>query len=519
MALMIGYNGMERTTRGGDPWLFAVILPTLISLVLIAFDARLLHWYMIPVTICGMLVAPDVVDWAARRLDTFDPRALVGLFGFHFFYLAPILHVMLDYWPRFIDPLPDWKAGLGAMATLNVLGLCVYRVVLNLRVPSTRSPRIVRKLNDRVFVQLGWLAFAVGLAGFVAVIIHFGGLSGYVSAAADDRDSFIGYGWLLLIGESFPLVGFVVAVVRFRVALTGRPATLSALFLVFAITQFAVGGLRGSRSNTIWPLLIGLIVVHLAVRPVTRRALAAMGISFLVFMYAYGVYKSAGSEILFATKGTTSVTELGDETGRTMPTMLLGDLGRSDIQAVLLHHERAGYAPLSYGVTYVGAAAFMIPDASRPEWMRDKVQAGTDMLMGTGAFDSGWRSSRIYGLAGEALLNFGPAGSVASFAVLAAVVRTARRRYLGARLSRESGVAVMSGIAGVIVILALGSDLDNLLWYLVKTALPLVTVVFFSRRTHHTSPHDLARVPPHPAGPVRDELAGRHRRASVTSVA
>ena len=482
-SVLAGEHPPRLIDRGGDAWFPAVVLPALTSTVLSALDGRLWHWYLIPVTLCGMLLANDVVDWAAGRLDAFDPRALVGLFGLHFFYLAPILHVMLDYWPAYIEPLDDWRAGLGAMATLNVIGLCVYRFTLGL--PPRTAPRraVLWLLNVRWFAHLGVLAFVVSLVGFLALIAHFGGLTGYLAAAADDRDAFDGYGWLLLIGESFPLVGFVVAVIRFRNTLASRPMSLTATFAVFAIVQFIVGGLRGSRSNTIWPLLIGLIVVHLAVRPVSRRTLAAMAAVFLAFMYGYGVYKSTGSEILSTAEGGSSVTALGDETGRTVPAMLLGDLGRSDVQAVVLNHQQAGYAPLAHGITYVSAAAFAIPDRVRPAWMRDKVEVGTDMLGGQGSYAAGDRSSRIYGLAGEAVLNFGPAGAVASFAVLGFIVRAARRRYARALTESDPGAAVLCGITGVCVILAVGSDLGNIAWFLVKTALPLTTVVVLAGAT------------------------------------
>ncbi|MEU4792269.1 hypothetical protein AB0F95_21425 [Micromonospora tulbaghiae] len=462
-----------------------------------AVDNRLWHWYLIPVTLCGILIAPDVVACAAKRLDLFDPQALVGLFGFHFFYLAPILHVLMDYWAPEIPPLPDWRSGLGAMAALNVFGLTAYRICVGLPNGGRVRRHMVWSLNVRRFARLGWLAFVIGLIGFAAILVRFGGPVAYLDTAADDRLGFAGQGWLLLIGESFPFIGFVVVAIRYRGKLASRPNLLTAVFLAFAAAQFLAGGLRGSRSNTIWPLLVGLVVVHLVVRPIARRTLVPMAVAFMAFMYVYGVYKSTGSEIVRAGSDGRSVVELGDETGRTLPALLLGDLGRADIQAVVLERQQAATAPLGYGLSYLASVKFLVPDTLHPEWLRDKSQLGTDMVYGEGTYASVRQSSRIYGLGGEALLNFGPAGVIVSYAVFGFAVRAARRRYALALTRTDLGAAVFSAIGGVSVILALGSDLGNVWWFMVKTGAPLAILVVLARTSRSS-----ARDPHSPVGRI-----------------
>lgn len=477
---------MEERWAKATAWAVSAFVVISASVVAALLDERLWHWYLIPVTACGVLAAVDVVEWARRRLDTFDPQALLGLFGVHFFYLAPVLHVLLDFWPAFIDPLTDWRAGLGVMATINAGGLVIYRFVVGLRLaPLDRKP--TAPVNHRSFINTGKLAVLIGMIGFAGIVAKFGGPAGYLASASDDRGALAGTGWLLLVAESFPLVGFIVYVVSRREKLTMRPRLLMMAIALFGLTQFLVGGLRGSRSNTIWPVLIGLILVHLLIRPIRRRRLLVLGAVFVAFMYGYGVYKSAGSETLQAVNGSGSISELSSDTGRTLPAMLLGDLGRADIQAVVLDREQRSVAPLSYGATYLGALGFMIPDSMQPDWMVSKVEAGTDMIYGAGTADAGGRSSRIYGLAGEAILNFGPVGAALSFVVLALFIRAARRRYLAAP-GQDLGTMLFSAVVCVCSILALGSDLDNLMWFLVKTTLPIAAVVFVARKSGQTEP-------------------------------
>ena len=88
-----------------------------------------MHWFIAPVMLCGVIIGQDVVRWLRGELNVFDPIGVIGLYGFHFFFVAPLLHV---HWGFFMDaspPPPDWRPWLGGMATLNLLGLVIYRFV------------------------------------------------------------------------------------------------------------------------------------------------------------------------------------------------------------------------------------------------------------------------------------------------------------------------------------------------------------------------------------------------------
>src|SRR5437588_10852622 len=56
---------------------------------------RFLHWFVLPVACCGALIGIDAVDWLRGRVHLLDPVGILGLYGLHFFFLAPLLHV---YW-------------------------------------------------------------------------------------------------------------------------------------------------------------------------------------------------------------------------------------------------------------------------------------------------------------------------------------------------------------------------------------------------------------------------------------
>ncbi|MDQ7905747.1 hypothetical protein RB614_14605 [Phytohabitans sp. ZYX-F-186] len=453
--------------------LSATVVPAA-SLVLAVVDPRLGHWFLVPVTVCGVLVGVDVVDWLRRRRDVLDPQALVGLLGLHFFYLAPILHVLCDYWMRESFPAGDWRDALGAMALLNAAGLAVYRAVLAVR--PRRGTRAML-LRQGTFYAAGLAAVAVGVGAFAVEVALLGGWQGFVSTMTGNRADLEGLGWVLIVAESFPLVAFALVTFRWREVLARHPALVPLLLLVFAAAQFVVSGARGSRNNTVWPVLAGLILVHYLVRQVRRRTLVGFALVFVTFMYAYGLYKGAGTQVLDIARGQRTVAEISDRTGRDLPTMLLGDLARADVQALVLERIRTGQAAPAMGATYLTAPAFAVPQWLAPDPPPGKVEAGTDAIFGSGAYEAGLRSSRVYGITGEAVLNFGPLGGLLSFALFGLVVRAARRFCTAARSSPDLARRLLAPSVTVIAISALSWDADNLVWFCLKHVMPLAAVV------------------------------------------
>jgi hypothetical protein len=469
------------------------VVAVVLAFVLLVPELR--HWMIFPVAACGALVAPDLYDWASGELDVLDPQAVIALVGTHFFVLAPLLHVTLDAWPRYLEPVEDWRQALGTMAALNLAGLLLYRVVLAIPDRARRTP--VARLDRRRFQTLGWAVVLTSLTTFVALVVAFGGPANYVATLTSLDKDLAGYGPVFLASSCFPLVVFVLVLLRGRAVLRRRPFLLIVLVIAFALLQFVVAGLHGSRSSVIWPVLIAIGACHLLVTPLRRRALVIALIAIGGFMYLYGFYKSAGAEALDIFTGNRSVDELSGETGRDIPLLLLGDLARADIQALTLDRELMRPDLTGGGVTYLGDLLFLVARDVRPD-VPDKVAVGTDLLYGSGAYDSGTRSSQIYGLAGEATLNFGPVGAVLSFIPLALVVRAARSRYRSALLpDAPVDQRLLASVLPIVVVLVLTADLDNLLWWAVNDVVVFICLVLLSRR----------KQPPPPA----------HARPAITS--
>ncbi|MET1074467.1 MAG: hypothetical protein ABWY11_17600 [Umezawaea sp.] len=461
-------------------WMLGALVVGALVGAFVLFVPPLRHWMVFPVAVSGVLVAPDFVDWARGRLDVLDPQAVIALVGAHFFVLAPLLQVTLDSWPRYLEPVTDWRSALGTMAALNVAGLLLYRALL--AAPDRPRPTPVARVDLTRLAALGSGVVLVSLTAFAALVAGFGGPAGYVAALSNLDKDLAGYGPLFLVASCFPLVAFVLVVLRGRDLLRRRPLLVVVLVVAFALVQFAAAGLHGSRSSVIWPVLMAIGTCHLLVTPLRKRTLVATLIAICGFMYLYGFYKSAGADAVDIFTGDRSVEEISSDTGRDIPLLLLGDLARADIQALALDRELARPDLAGNGLTYLGDLLFLVARDLRPD-VPDKVAIGTDLLYGPGSYESGTRSSQIYGLAGEATLNFGPFGAVLSFIPLGLVVRLARSRHRAALLpGAPVDVRLLASWLPIVVILVLTADLDNVLWFAVNNVAVLACVVLLSRR-------------------------------------
>jgi hypothetical protein len=459
-------------------WLLSSSATFCVVLWLVTTDPDLIHWMVIPTAIAGTLIGVDAAAWVLKGYDAMDPRGLIGLFGYHFFFLVPLLHVKWDYWPQYVAPAEDWRQSLGMLAVINMVGLLIYRFGISLRVHTERPPR--RRVDKDAFLR--WLvpAVLVSLLASMVTVARFGGVQAYWQVITESRDSLEGAGYLLLIAEAWPLLLFAGIVVAKSTWLRDHRWFLLGLIVAFVVAQLLAGGLRGSRSNTIWPALIALGIVHHLVRPFRRWALVFAGVVLVSFMYIYGLYKGAGTEVTSVLSGEVEAGVLAEETGRTTETVVLEDLGRAGIQAIVIDRQRTLDGPRpANGEGYVGDVLKFLPD----EWMggtRDKVALGTQTLYGMDAFEQQQRSSRIYGLVGEGVLNFGIFFAALPFLAWTLYVRYATRVHLRAARHAGLGPKLLAPVLSITAILMMGSDLDNVIWFLAKQALPLAFVVWLS---------------------------------------
>jgi hypothetical protein len=460
-----------------DP--FNMILAGCISfLILCAFLAIYtgpFDWFLLPILLCGCLSGIDMIAYLRGQLDTFDPLGVLGMFAYYFFYIAPLLTVATEYHSKFLPAVPNWTDWIGWMALINAGGLILY--LASRRIFPVRRPRtawVVRAPSFFTAISTA-LPIALGLQTFV--FVKFDGITGFMRAFTErDNAAFSGMGYVFLIAETFPVFLAIAVLVWKREFLKRSPWVFIALLVVaFFLLKLLCGGLRGSRTITVFGLFWIAGAIHVWVRPVPRKFLA-IGVCFIfLFMYLYGFYKDVGVGAFEALNDSSKIDKLENNSGRTVYEVLLSDLARTEIQATLLYQVVTGDYEFRYGKTYLQDFAFFIPHALWQDRPEGKVTAGTEALFGRGSYDPVvHRATYIYGLAGESMLNFPPIFAPLAFIALAFVVSRLRSFMLA---DKDDLRLLLIPVFAYGSVLLMGSDLDNLLFASLSIAIaPLILI-------------------------------------------
>ncbi len=472
-------RGRLRTHAPGS-FVISVLICLTVTWVFVMLSDAFRHWFVFPVFLAGVLIVTDAVDWARGRMDLFDPVGLVGLIGSLHFFFAPLLHVYWNLWIEDVRYPPDWREWLGRMAVLNVIGLLAYHATrgsrsLHQKVGPAKTKWVLHRGRFRVALMI---ALPVAAAFSVWIYLRYGGLTGYVSSYVSNRESFSGAGWIFMFADSFPiLLLFAYAtVVAARQAARRWPVIVFVLLTVFLL-RFGFGALRGSRSTLVWALIWAVGVIHLWVRPLSRKLIAAGTVGVFLLIYFLAFYKGVGPDALTAFEGTRRRAQLEEETRNNIRRVLLIDLGRSSIQSYLLYRltnlEDYDYG---WGRTYGAGLAVVVPRQLWPDRPVLKVKEGTEAVYGRDSFGPFRQASFVYGLAGEAMLNFGAWTVPVVYGLFGLLVRAVRRLIF--RLDGDDVRRLIYPFLSALCLVVLLSDSDNVTIFLLQNGLLPIAVLY-----------------------------------------
>lgn len=489
-----------------DDWfadfMISAILSLLAAIIFVVSSSRLFHWFALPVTFCSMVIGIDAVKWFRGKYELFDPKGIIGILGVHFFFISPILVVLWEIQtPLTAVTLEDYRPWLGMMGILNFFGLLFYQFTQSLVTKRPHKPLIkIWTPNPSRIVPVLFVFIGLTLAAQI-YMFAVQGILGVVSWSEADFEARLGgKGVFRMLTKSLPILLLILfTMLKSRMSFRRSNIIVVAFFVLLVITlAFISGGLAGSRSATVWVLFWMVGVIHYFWRPLSRKIVIS-GLIFLVFfMYVYGFYKHLGTRAweVFQTGG---VEALSAETGSTMRGMLIGDLSRANIQAYMAYVliDKPYPYQYRYGKTLIGDFLVQFPRwiiKNRYNIYGDpgKMIAGTDIINGPGFYDpiEVWRKARfVYGLAGQAMLNFGVLSVPFAFIIWGAAVGWYRRHFF----TWPAG-DMRFFLAPLLVSLLfniLTSDMDNIFSFLIfESLIPFTAVWLISYRHFETSVGD-----------------------------
>src|SRR5699024_6363530 len=173
--------------------------------------------------------------------------------------------------------------------------------------------------------------------------------------------------------------------------------------------------------------------------------------------------------------------EVLNENGTGIETIFLQDFGRTDVQSYLLYKNfKDENFNKALGETYLGTLTLFIPDKIDFINFNRKASFGTDALYGNGAYENGLTSSKVYGLYGEAILNFGMILGLLSFVFWGVIINYINK--LQHDIERYDARMLIVPLLLITAILMLINDSDNILFFLIKNGLIPFLLIFLSKK-------------------------------------
>lgn len=427
-------------------------------------DNQLFFW----ITLAAPLVAVVIFNASWRRgLERNVFSYPFEVFTYVFFIIVPAANVFYDEYVTRSLFFGDPAKSMAYLNLLNAAGLCIAAVAASwIRLPEPK-PAPARWSTGNIQAML-----AIALIVSLGLGIYNNFIAGNLRESGDAATS-AGIGLYAVI-ESAPLLLAWLTVVsvwhqqRFPSKLAGF--LLTCLFLVVAV---GMNFSRGSRVTVLLVVIVSMQLFHQYVFRLHKAFLVGLLIVGAGVFNLMTVYKHIGVDGLESYLGGHSAPAYVEERYTNPVRIVVGDIGRADIQASILEAEMAGQIPHVHGRTYLKALTLILPDSLDPfpeEW--GKVSAGAsaqisiDPDVELSSNDTwGISSSRIYGVVGEALLNFGWMGALLSFVVVGLVTRRCIVWANQAGPWWDKGL--VAPVVSLVPILILFYDFDNIVFRLV----------------------------------------------------
>jgi hypothetical protein len=315
--------------------------------------------------------------------------------------------------------LPQDSSAVILWYLFTLAGITLLKFVIDLKArelaewtaPTERAARVT---------GLAYVFAAMSLCALAFMYIKLGGYA-HVSQLYDKRvtsngtdyDPFRGLGVVQAFANTSPLWIFVCLTVRKR-----RTKLLT--FVAFAqlgVLGWLSAGIAGSRQGIVFVLVFAFFIYHNFVNPISAKKARMYGFSIaLTAVVLIPLKLGLGyGDILKLPERFAEQRQINLSMGP-LSSVFFRDLSRFDVQIIAIDTiEKPAYS-LSWGRSFVGAVASIIPTAlwkGKPDTFAEEKNDIVKELE-SGTLD---KTTLLFGMPGEFLVNFGPPGFVLSFLI------------------------------------------------------------------------------------------------------
>jgi hypothetical protein len=354
-----------------------------VFITLICNNIVRIEFYAFCAFISGILLLLDISFIAKRDKWIINPFFYVDIYLFFTVVIAPIFQFHFyttDSWFEYLTDIPsDWTPYANILSALYLVGIMIWLVVkdyLNKKRSNEKSLNHIWHIPSHRTKYIYILLF-ISFVLQTYTYIFLGGITGYMQTYSEG--GFSGYGFLFVFSEIFPLLLILLYFIKAKESAYFHKWSVIYLFLavLFFICLY-FGGLRGSRSNTLWTLVHAILLIHLCIRKFPKTQLLVICALCFSFLYIGKIYKNTRGQI-FTDKNYT-ITE-GAESVKGV-NIIGGDFSRYSFQTYLIYkYKKSDYYTPKLGSTYLGDVLKYIPfyEIKNPI---DKTAALSEFLFG-----------------------------------------------------------------------------------------------------------------------------------------
>lgn len=457
--------------------IFSFIFVVLILIYMLFVTSINFEVCLIPIAICGVISLFNLLillkDHEFLRNVRFYTWAVFFLSAF----ISPLIHIFNKYWIKYIYIEPDdWHQYAFLLSMIYFYGIMVLSIVDSFPVKKKiyRNKWKFKKNALSVIILCLLVSFAAQTIFYVKV----GGLFNYMKSFTYKNEiinPLKGQGIYFIVSELFPYLYILYFYIKNYCRKTsGFKVFLFLFFLMLSCLYF--GGLRGSRSNTIYVMLHAFVLIHFTIYRFKNTHFFTIGLLFVCFMTIGKIYKDHGISMFEDSRIERIDSELSP-----VEEIIVNDLTRYGIMSYeLFMFQENKFYQNKYGETYLYGTLIFVPFGrviQKSLNIKGRTSAASELQYD---FDGYQRStfrqnSRIFGFIGEAMLNFGIYSFFLSFIILFLILRLIIF-YIDGIKNDDIRMYIIAFIP-MFIILLINSDFNNVLLTLVKRILPMFFVL------------------------------------------
>lgn len=409
-----------------------------------------------------------------RKETIFHPMPFILMVLLFFWYVAPIFSI---YTADFlINPARNINWDFWGYYTLwvNFFMTLLFFAGKSIGYKKYTNYNIYAFKSKKNIFYWGVFFLTLSLIFQLYVFNSFGGVLGYINAWGEERSQFDGLGKVFIIAEAFPII-LSLAFFAFLFKNNNLLKYIILFLIIFLIVKILFGGLRGSRSNTVWGVFWIVGIIHIAFYKIKKYQFFIIILCFSTFMSTYALYKSYGVD---AFSGEYSLEDTNRFEGNPYISMLINDFSRSSLNTYQTsqYYEGSNYS-IKYGETYLQSLSMIVPplkyffngynkDAAGFELYHDvKIDPRVD----------DYYNSRVFGLYGEGILNFGPIFATLLIFLYGFVVSRINSYSLSLN-PNDARLFFVPFITNMCMVFMI-SDSNNIIFFVIKNAL-VVWIMF-----------------------------------------